>query len=204
MSDLKTILGDSYNEGLTVSEIETLLADKNLVNTETLPKSVDKSVFDKTASELATIKKERDALKQSVMTDAEKAQQALLQAQESAKQYQTQLNKLTVEKLFATKGIKEEDYADMLDDIVSFDTDKAIALANKVVSLVSKQSVAVEQTVKQGLLNDTSRPPQGAVLSNGVVDYVKEIQLAQETGDLARAIALTRIQQTNQSTIPKI
>ena len=56
--DIKTLLGDTYKEGMTIDEINAALADKNFVDPTTLPKSVTKDVFDKTASELAKVKKE--------------------------------------------------------------------------------------------------------------------------------------------------
>ena len=49
--ELKDLLGDKYRDDLTIEEINALLADKNFVDPSTLPKSVEKSVFDKTASE---------------------------------------------------------------------------------------------------------------------------------------------------------
>jgi uncharacterized coiled-coil protein SlyX len=69
--DLKTLLGDDYKDGMTIEEINAALADKNFVDSSTLPKSVSKEVFDKTASELAAVKKKLRELQESSMTAEE-------------------------------------------------------------------------------------------------------------------------------------
>ena len=73
MADLKTLLGDAYKEGMTVDEINKALADKDLVDRSTLPKTVLKETFDKTASELAELKKKFKTLEESSMTAEEKS-----------------------------------------------------------------------------------------------------------------------------------
>ena len=55
MADLKTLLGESYKEGMTVDEINTALSQLDLIDTAK-EKVVKKDVFDKTASELAAKK----------------------------------------------------------------------------------------------------------------------------------------------------
>ena len=55
--NLKELLGDAYREDMTLEEVEQALEGINLVDPAKLPKSVSKEVFDKTASELARVKK---------------------------------------------------------------------------------------------------------------------------------------------------
>jgi hypothetical protein len=50
---LQELLGDAYKEGMTIEEIETALKDKDLYEGY-----VKKEVFDKTASEVAKLKKQ--------------------------------------------------------------------------------------------------------------------------------------------------
>ena len=83
MADIQTLLGEDYREGMTVEEINAVLANRQLVDPTTLPKSVEKTVFDKTASELAKVKKELAELKNSNMTDDEKVQAAITAANNS-------------------------------------------------------------------------------------------------------------------------
>ena len=57
MASLKELLGDAYKEGMTIEEIEAALVDKDLVDRSTLGEVVSKKTFDKTAFELAWLKK---------------------------------------------------------------------------------------------------------------------------------------------------
>ena len=72
MADIQSLLGDEYREGMTIEEINAVLANRQFVDPTTLPKSVEKSIFDKTASELAKVKKELGELKNSNLTGEEK------------------------------------------------------------------------------------------------------------------------------------
>ena len=55
MADIQSLLGEDYREGMTVEEINAVLANRQFVDPTTLPKSVEKTIFDKTASELAKV-----------------------------------------------------------------------------------------------------------------------------------------------------
>ena len=81
MADIQTLLGDDYREGMTIEEINDILANKQFVDPTTLPKSVEKSIFDKTASELSKVKKELAELKASTMSDDEKVNAAIAKAE---------------------------------------------------------------------------------------------------------------------------
>ena len=70
--NLKELLGDAYREDMTLEEVEQALEGINLVDPAKLPKSVSKEVFDKTASELARVKKELKELQEKNMTAEEK------------------------------------------------------------------------------------------------------------------------------------
>ena len=80
MADIQSLLGDEYREGMTVEEINAVLANRQFVDPTTLPKSVEKSIFDKTASELAKVKKELGELKNSNLTGEEKVNAAIAAA----------------------------------------------------------------------------------------------------------------------------
>jgi hypothetical protein len=193
--DLKTLLGDDYKDGMTIEEINAALADKNFVDSSTLPKSVSKEVFDKTASELATVKKELRKLKESSMTAEEKVQEELNKAQELQKTYAKELAKLKAKEIFVEAGLIEKDYASLLDAVVSEDEEVTISRAKAMVDVINAQKQAVEQAVKAELLKGTPKPPAGGGGSIGKVDYEKEIAEARERGDMVTMAALIRQQQ---------
>jgi hypothetical protein len=191
--DLKTLLGDAYKENMTLDEINEALADKNFVDPSTLPKSVEKSVFDKTASELAKVKKELKALQESSMTDAEKLQAELDKAKETQANYNKELSKLRAKEIFVTAGLTETDYAPILDVVVSEDEETTKTRAKSMVDLIAAQKAATEKAIKAELLKGTPKPKPGEGGSSDG-DFDKKIEEARENGDMATVAALIRQQ----------
>lgn len=161
MADIQSLLGDEYREGMTVEEINAVLANRQFVDPTTLPKSVEKHIFDKTASELAKVKKELGELKNNSLSDEEKVNAAIAAADARANEYSAKLNRLEVEKLFMTDGLAEADYADLIEDIVSEDSEKTMKLAKSLLTVVKNQKSAAEKAIRAELLKKTPKPPAG-------------------------------------------
>jgi len=192
--DLKTLLGDDYKDGMTIEEINAALADKNFVDSSTLPKSVSKEVFDKTASELAAVKKKLRELQESSMTAEEKLKVETEKTQELQKTYAKELAKLKAKEVFVTAGLTETDYSPLLDVVITEDEEVTVSRAKAMVDVINAQKQAVEQAVKAELLKGTPKPPAGSG-GIGKVDYEKEIAEARERGDMVTMAALIRQQQ---------
>ncbi len=192
--DLKTLLGESYKEDMTLEDIDALLKDRELVDPKTLPKSVKKEVFDKTASELATMKKKVRELEQAAMTDEEKVRAELDKATELQNQFQKELAKIRAKEIFVEAGLKAEDYSLIMDSVVTEDEETTQTRAQAMVKLINAQKKAVEESVKAELLKGTPKPPAGAG-GAAKVDYEKEITEARERGDMVTVAALIRQQQ---------
>lgn len=162
MADIKSLLGDDYREDMTIEEINSALESRNFVDPATLPESVKKSVFDKTAAELAKVKKELKELKDSNLSDDEKLQKQLEAATQREKEASIKMNRLDVEKLFVAEGLTEADYAEILDDIVSEDAEKTVATAKRMLAVIKSQKVAAEKATREKLLKETPKPPAGS------------------------------------------
>lgn len=191
--DLKTLLGDAYKENMTLDEINAALADKNFVDPATLPKSVAKDVFDKTASELAKVKKELKDLQESTMTADEKLKAELEKATTAQLTYKKELSKLRAKEIFVSAGLTEADYSSILDAVVSEDEETTKVRAKSMVDLISAQKAAVEKAVKAELLKGTPKPPAGDGGDTGEA-FEKEIEAARANGDMATVAALIRQQ----------
>ncbi len=159
--ELKDLLGDKYRDDLTIEEINALLADKNFVDPSTLPKSVEKSVFDKTASELAKVKKELKALKEQTMSDEEKIQEELKKAQEAQTTYARELSKLRAKEIFVEAGLTEKEYSSILDTVVSDDEEVTKTRARTMIELIANQKKLAEEKLKKELLKGTPSPRNG-------------------------------------------
>jgi len=191
--DIKTLLGDAYREGMTIDEINAALADKNFVDPATLPKSVTKDVFDKTASELAKVKKELRDLQEASMTADEKLKAELDKARNAQLTYAKELSKLRAREIFVSAGLTEADYSSILDAVVSEDEETTKTRAKSMVDLISAQKAAVEKAVKAELLKGTPKPPAGGGGNTGGA-FEKEIEAARANGDMATVAALIRQQ----------
>lgn len=194
---LKKLLGDDYKEELTIEEINELLEGKNFVDPETLPKSVDKKVFDKTASELAKYKKELKELQEKNMTDEEKKQAELEKAANLQSKFQKELAKIRAKEIFVEAGLKAEDYTLILDSVVTEDEETTQTRAEAMVKLVNAQKEAVEKAVKAELLKGTPKPPAGD--GGAPLDFTKQINEARENGDMVTMASLIRQQQMLES-----
>ena len=159
--DIKTLLGDAYKDGMTLEEINAALADKNFVDPTTLPKSVTKDVFDKTASELAKVKKELKDLQETSMTADEKLKAEMDKATNAQLTYAKELSKLRAKEIFVSAGLTESDYASILDAVVSEDEETTKVRAKSMVDLITAQRVAVEKALRAELLKGTPKPPAG-------------------------------------------
>lgn len=159
--NLKELLGDAYREDMTLEEVEQALEGINLVDPDKLPKSVSKEVFDKTASELARVKKELKELQEKNMTAEEKLKLELEKAAESQAQYKRELAKLRATEIFVAAGLTEDDYKTLLDIVVSEDEEATKVRAKSMVDVIASQKKAVEKTVKAELLKGTPKPEPG-------------------------------------------
>ena len=159
--NLKELLGDAYREDMTVEEVGQALKELNLVDPSTLPKSVDKKVFDKTASELADYKRQLRELQEQNLTAEEKLKLELEKAAEAQTQYAVELSKLRATEIFVTSGLTEDDYKSLLDIVVTADEESTKARAKSMVDLIASQKKATEKAVKAELLKGTPKPVVG-------------------------------------------
>lgn len=151
MADLKSLLGDKYTEGMTIEEIMALEVEEPKVD---MSKFVSKELFDKTASEVASYKKQARA----TMTEAE--QKALADAEEK-KALQDRVAQLENEKMIAenSSGLVALGYDEK--------TAKEVATAfmkGDFATVISAQAKFVDVQKKAVLANavkETPVPPAG-------------------------------------------
>ncbi len=188
--DIKGLLGDAYREGMTIDEINEALADKNFIDPETLPKSVSKELFDKKTSELSKALKRIGELENSKLTDDEKNQKILEDAENARIDYLRKSTRLDVEKVFVEGGLVSEDYAEIIEGIISEDTEKSVALAKTIMSAISNQKTATEKAVKSELLKGSPKPPAGGGKTLTVDDIMKIKDSAERQSAIAENIEL--------------
>ncbi len=184
MADLKTLLGDSYQEGMTLDDINTALAEKDFVDKGVLDSYVPKSMFDKTASEVADYKKKLKA----TLTEAEQTAQAEAERQSAIEEELKALRRTTkvseFEKNYLKLGYDAETASKIAEATHDGDMDTVFSLQGKF--LENKQ-----KAIKADILKDMP----GAISGNKTdIDFSKQIQEAQAAGDYVQVSSLLRQQ----------
>lgn len=147
--DIKKQFHDATEEQITA------LLNINGTDIEGAKKNnVDPKVLKQLQDDSAAYKKLQDAN----LTDAEKIQKALQDAEASKLDFTKKSNKLDVEKILVAAGLTEEDYKELIDTLVSDDADKSKAAATAFAGLVSKQKEAAVQKTKEELMDGTQTP----------------------------------------------
>lgn len=110
---------------------------------------------------LNSISNEFEEFKKSKMTDEEKKNAEKEEMANRLLQYQLDLNRLEVEKIFESNGLTKEEYKDIELSIVGKDRDSSIASATAFVNVLKNNAEKVEQATKQNLLKSTPAPIGG-------------------------------------------
>lgn len=159
--NIQELLGDAYKEGMSIEEINAAIADKTFVDSSSLPPSVSKATFDKTASELASAKHKITELENANLSADEKLEKALADAQKAQDDYTRKSVRLDVEKVLVAAGLTEDDYKDVIDGLITTDSAKSVSMATNLVNLLTAQRQAEKNAVIKGLQGSLQDPPKG-------------------------------------------
>ena len=147
--DIKKQFPDATEEQITA------LLNINGTDIEGAKKNnVDPKLLKQLQEDSAAYKK----LQEANLTDAEKIQRALQDAESAKVDFTKKSNRLDVEKILVAAGLTEEDYGALIDTLVSDDAEKSKAAATAFASLVSKQKEAAVQKTKEEMMDGTQTP----------------------------------------------
>lgn len=184
MADLKTLLGDAYQEDMTLDAINEALAAKEFVDKKVLEEYVPKSTADKYATEAADYKKKWKA----TQTEQEQKQEAEKEEREAM------LNELKALRRSSSISDLEKRYLGLEYDaetaakiaVADYDGDK-----DTVFELQRK----FKENLKKAARDEVLKKTPGAASGNETeIDYAKQIKEAQDAGDILRVSALLRQQ----------
>lgn len=147
--DIKKEFPDATEEQITA------LLNINGNDIETWKKKVPKKAeYD----ELLRKAGEYDKLEEAGLTDEEKVQKALEEAENAKAEFAKKTNRLDAEKILVGAGLSEEDYKDLIDGIVSDDADTTKSMATNLANLITKQKESAIQKTKEELMDGTHTP----------------------------------------------
>lgn len=164
--DLKALLGETYRSDMTLAEIEAALAGI-VIHTDAEVKAnfVSKNIFDRTASQLAEVKRNGAAAASQAKTELEQALERIGVLESEAKE-----NKRTT--LIA--DTKASLIAQGYDEALAGETATAMADNDmaKVIVNQGKFLAAQKQSMREELMRGTPAPAAGGSAAGGV-DYAK-------------------------------
>lgn len=160
------------------------------INGADLSAAKKNNIDPKELKRLQGIETEYKKLQDADLTDAEKIQKALKEAEDSKNEFAKKSNRLDVEKILVAAGLTEDDYKDLIDGIVSEDAEKSKTMANGMVAMLTKQKEAAIQKTKEELMDGTGG--SGGAGGAGGEDKKTEAEkfaetFGKEAGDAAKA-----------------
>lgn len=180
-------------EGYSTMSPEQKLAALEAYETEEpdFSGTVKKDVFDKTASELASVKKQ---LREKMTADEQKEKDEAEKREKLETDYNSLLKKVTV----------SDNKAKLLglgyEEALAIETAEAMANGelDKVFANQKKHLESLEKKIRADVLKDTPKPGKDTV--PGAVDYQKKIEEAQKNGDISAAAYYTRLAAQEEAT----
>lgn len=191
MADIQSLLGDAYKEGMTLEEINEVLADRELVDKSQFDGFVPKSLLDKATSEAADYRKKWKAAssdqEQKAIEDAEK--QAAIEEELKALRRASKVS--DYEKQHLALKYDEKDAKEIAEALYDGDMDTVFRLQKK-------HEEALQKSIKADLMKQMPTPPSG---NQTTIDYSKQIAEAQASGNMALMASLIR--QQSEANAPK-
>lgn len=176
---LKELMGESYSENLSKEEITSFFENRVAKSGKYVP--LDKYTdMEKKAKTVTTLQNELDTYKKAQMTEQEKQEAANKELIEQNLALQKRVCKSEVEKVLTAGGLVEEDYKDIIDNLVLDDVDKSAELAKNLVNtLNNKIQLGVKTQLAEKLANAGSKP-QGQGGAEITKDMFKQMTYSQQ------------------------
>ena len=205
IEEITNVLND---ESLTTVE-ERVSKITGIIGTNTIPKDKYDNLnaqFKESKEKVSTLTNEFEDYKKSKMTEDEKAQANIDALNSEKKQVALERSSLAVEKILLQNGIEitddNQDLKNTLDNIISEDMDKSIALANSFVSLIKQTKDTTEKATRTNILQETPTPVVGTPASVSEVDELEsKLKEAIAKRDTVSQIRLSRQLQEAKSKV---
>lgn len=159
MEFLKDILGEKYDEFIgLLGDVKLKIDDGEI--------QIPKYRFDEVNNKYKETKKELDELRKSQMSDEEKVQALIDEANEEKERMAKELTKLKATEVFIKAGLEESEYSELLETIVTDDLDKTLNTANLMVKVIQGKKEQLEKQITKDITDDTPEPPLGGETPN--------------------------------------
>lgn len=109
-------------------------------------------------AELGDARARLDEASKANMTAEEQLQTALAEADKVRAEFMRKTARLDAEQVFVEAGLSKDDYADVLDGIVTEDAKATVKVARSMAKLVASRVQATEEATRREVLGTTPRP----------------------------------------------
>lgn len=191
------IMEEELNQILSNEQLDTEAraeAIKKIVNNNYVPKDVQKQTKDEWKNKYSTLEAEYNKFKEEKMTAEEKqAELRKIEAEKSEKQSKM-LSQLFAENVFSKAGFKEEDYKEIIPNILKEDPEETKSLASVICNTMLNQKKVIENQLKEQIIKGQKKPEGGDNPDDGVtqLDKLKNAYAeAEKNGDMVAMASLT-------------
>lgn len=188
---------EELNQILSNEQLDTEAraeAIKKIVNNNYVPKDVQKQTKDEWKNKYSTLEAEYNKFKEEKMTAEEKqAELRKIEAEKSEKQSKM-LSQLFAENVFSKAGFKEEDYKEIIPNILKEDPEETKSLASVICNTMLNQKKVIENQLKEQIIKGQKKPEGGDNPDDGVtqLDKLKNAYAeAEKNGDMVAMASLT-------------
>jgi len=186
--ELKELVGESYSENMTLEDVANALKEKTFVDPSTMPPTVSKSLFDKTASELAALKREKKAWAE----EKGETSREYIELQEKVKQLELENSTAKLQKSFATAGFDIDTAGILATAHMAGDID---GFTNTITEFLKKHDETIENKVKSELLKSSAMMPMGGAATappKSDVDFARELAKKRKSNEATSSEILSK------------
>lgn len=193
--ELKSILEDENTSSEEKqASIKKLIGEKFVSNEKYSKKQEEIATKQK---EIETIQSDFNAFKQSKMTEEEKKEEEAKLEREKTQNLSNKLSEYIAKNAFAEAGLKEEDYKDLLPNIIQATPEATKAMAENIGSLISKTKNSMQEELKSSLSKQEPTPAAGNAKEQVPATDMEKLQAAY--AEATNAIEQSKIlQQINE------
>lgn len=158
--DLRELLGEAYAEDMTLEQVQAALAGRKLVDMDTLPKSVEKTQFDKVTSELAAAKRQLKEIENQNLSEEQRLKQEMEVRETEIVDLKRKLMRGSAREKLAQAGVPNVNVLDdLLDDFNVSDPKKFDSAIDSIVATISQMATAKEKELREEMMKLTPTPP---------------------------------------------
>lgn len=196
---------EELNQILSNEELDTEAraeAIKKIVDNNYVPRDVQKKTKDEWKTKYANLETEFNQFKEAKMTDEEKQEEAIRIEKEKSQKQSKMLSQLFAENVFSKAGFKEDDYKEIIPNILQEDPEETKSLASVICNTMLNQKKAIENQVKEQIIKGQKKPEGGDNPDDGLtqLDKLKTAYAeAEKNGDMVTMAGLTMQMQQIQN-----